>query len=120
VHAASALRALGLTVHLWPGYDTYDLHIHFPSGDAWAVDIKDWRFPHFLAQQLKPLARVHRLPWHRAFYAIPDEREREDPGYVRVLRAATANASGDAAFEVVTIGDLIRQARVTLGEHHGH
>lgn len=35
------LQARGAQVDLWPGLDSYDLHITAPSGRFWKVDVKD-------------------------------------------------------------------------------
>jgi hypothetical protein len=107
---ACALERLGLTVELWPSLDAYDLHVTFPDGRAWAIDIKDWRHPQYLAATLVPLERCPERPWSRAIYAIPDERVREDRGYLAVLRAAAGADGGRAPFEVETISDLLAQA----------
>lgn len=105
--AVNNLRATGLAVELWPYYDRYDLRIAFPSGEIWAVDIKDWRFPHLLARQLRPLANESSYAWDQAFYAIPDDRVKDNPNYLTFLR----NAATLQDFEILTISELVSAAR---------
>ena len=100
-------KQLQLTVELWPGYDAYDLRIIFPDGIVWAVDIKDWRFPYLLAPRLTSLDRRGSLTWDRAIYAIPEQREREHPGYLDILHNATVGQD----FSVLTIHELLEEAR---------
>ncbi len=111
VNTMKRLKTLGLTVDLWPGYDAYDLRIAFPNGTVWAVDVKDWRFPYLLAPRLTSLDRHGNLVWNRAFYAIPDQRVREEPGYLDVLRNATVEAASAQEFSILTISALVEEAR---------
>jgi hypothetical protein len=112
INAMKQLRALGLSVELWPGYDTYDLHIAFSNGDGWAVDVKDWRFPHLLARQLTPLQEVDGYRLTRAIYAVPDERVRENQNYLAVLQNATTNVGSSNDFTILTISALIKETRL--------
>lgn len=107
IAAANGIRAAGVPVELWPYYDRYDLRITFSDGHTWAVDIKDWRFPHLLARQLRPLANEGSYAWTRAFYAIPDDRVKDNPNYLTFLR----NAATLQDFEILTISELIGAAR---------
>ncbi len=107
LEAARSLGALGLSVELWPHFDRYDLRIIFSSGESWAVDVKDWRFPHLLAKRLCPLANDGASSWSRSFYAIPDSRVSENPNYLTFLR----NAATLQDFEVMTISELTAAAR---------
>lgn len=110
VRAADRLRSLGIEVEMWPAYDLYDLTIRFSATEIWAVDLKDWRYPHFLAQKLTPLAINETAPWTRAFYVIPDERLRENPSYLTYLQNTTERAN----FEVLSLSDLIERAHTQL------
>lgn len=115
IYEISAMRhlcRLGLSVELWPGYDTYDLHIAFPNGDGWAVDIKDWRFPHLLAKHLTPLEEVDGYRFTRAIYAVPDERVRENHNYLSILQNATASVGTSSDFTILTIRSLLEEARL--------
>jgi SOS-response transcriptional repressor LexA len=107
VEAAKRLLALDLEVDLWPGYDRYDLRITFPDGTVWAVDVKDWRYAHLLATRLRPLRGDGGYHYDRAFYAVPDQRVRENATYLEYLRAATATQD----FTVITLEQLIELAR---------
>lgn len=71
LHLARDLRALGLTVILYPHVDLYDLLVTFPSGEKWAIDVKDW--PALSPQRIES---VHRQPsCSKTFLVVPDERE---------------------------------------------
>lgn len=107
VRVADRLRMLGLMVELWPSYDIYDLRIPFSTTEVWAVDLKDWRYPHFLSQKMTPLPSDGGYTWTRAFYVIPDERIRENPSYLAYLRNTTAHEN----FEVLTLSELIDAAK---------
>lgn len=89
IRLAQKLSRLGLQVELWPGIDAYDLRVVFPSGEPWAVDVKDQRSPALLARRL-----THRIPllpaWERGFYVFPDERNRQQ-GYLRTFKTHASN-----------------------------
>ncbi|MDX2817719.1 hypothetical protein PV410_35195 [Streptomyces sp. PA03-5A] len=74
------LTALGLRVWMWPGYDAYDLHITFPDGWVWAVDVKDWAHPAFLGRAARPIRPEP--PYDEAFWVVPQDRVDDRPGYV--------------------------------------
>jgi len=96
------VRALGLRCDLWPGYDAYDLRIIFPSGAVWAVDIKDWQYPHLLGRRLTAIPQTDDLRWTSAFYAVPDARVQATPSYLSLL-----GIPPKAPFRVVTISELL-------------
>ncbi|HJT56324.1 MAG TPA: hypothetical protein VJ761_07515 [Ktedonobacteraceae bacterium] len=108
VNTACLLESLGLRVELWPGYDKYDLRIIFPHQQIWAVDIKDWRFPHLLAPQLTPLPHGGTWTWDHAFYVIPDERVQEQSNYLAILQQALAGVA--QTFTILTISQLLAEA----------
>ena len=103
VATAGQLQALGCLVELWPGYDAYDLRITFPDGEVWAVDVKDWRFPHLLAPHIRPLSQSSSWHWTRAFYAIPDARVSDIPNYISFLQSAVPSQE----FTILTISALL-------------
>ena len=107
LEAAQSLGALGLSVELWPHFDRYDLRLSFSTGEAWAVDVKDWRFPHLLARRLHPFVNERGDIWSRSIYAIPDSRVAENPNYLTFLK----NAAVLQDFEVMTISELTAAAR---------
>jgi hypothetical protein len=112
--AYQRLQSFGVHVELWPGYDAYDLRIVFADGVAWAVDVKDWMYPHLLASRLGPLPQEGELRWDRAFYAVPDIRVQHDKDYLAFLSSATAGQP----FKVVTINDLLRQVQQRAEVHY--
>lgn len=84
------LRRLGVGVDLWPCYDAYDLRLTFANKTTWAVDVKDWHSPYFLARHLVVKAASGNfipteLPWHRAFFVFPNERGQKASDYCRVV-----------------------------------
>ncbi|MFE3591524.1 hypothetical protein ACFXOY_28920 [Streptomyces niveus] len=76
----TALTGLGLRVRMWPGYDAYDLHVTFPDGWMWAVDVKDWAHPAFLGRAARPVPRTP--PYDEAFWVVPQSRVTDRPGYL--------------------------------------
>jgi hypothetical protein len=108
------LLRLGLTVTLWPEYDLYDLHILFPHGQRWAIDVKDWKYPHLLAPRLTPIPTGDTTLYDQALYAIPDARAQQYDSYMTYLRTATTGQP----FRVLTIGDIVKQARELRGERY--
>ncbi len=82
-------------VRLYPGVDRYDLRLQFSDDQVWAVDVKDYHLPTELgvhiARSPKPYDMDSRLRWDRAFYVIPDEREKG--GYCRIVRQEAGLAS---------------------------
>lgn len=79
------LLKLKLKVTLWPEFDSYDLHIEFPDGKAWAVDVKDWANPFLLALHAKNIL-LH-PPLEMGYFVFPDERSQQSD-YVRAFRNA--------------------------------
>ncbi len=77
------LLKLKLKVELWPEFDSYDLHIEFPDGKAWAVDVKDWANPFLLALRVKNIPL--NPPLEMGYFVFPDERSRQSD-YVRAFR----------------------------------
>ncbi|MET9555284.1 hypothetical protein [Streptomyces sp. NPDC006645] len=75
-----ALTAFGLRVRMWPGFDAYDLHVTFPDGWVWAVDVKDWAHPAFLGRAARPVPRTP--AYDEAFWVVPQGRVTDRPGYL--------------------------------------
>jgi REase associating with pPIWI_RE/pPIWI_RE three-gene island domain Y len=84
VRLAHKLEKIGVQVIMWPAFDSYDLQIIFPTGESWAVDVKDWANPFLLARQVKPFAL--QPEWSRAYFVFPDERLNQRGDYVRAFR----------------------------------
>jgi hypothetical protein len=74
-------------VRVYPGVDRYDLRLLFSDEEAWAVDVKDYHAPAELgahiARSPKPYDMDNRLRWDRAFYVVPDDREKG--GYCSIV-----------------------------------
>jgi len=84
VSLAKRIESRGISVDLWPGYDSYDLRITFPDNEVWAVDVKDWANPFLLARQI---ASIPGKPyWTVSFFVFPDERKRQRPDYLRAFQ----------------------------------
>jgi hypothetical protein len=78
------------SLRIYPGVDAYDLQLHFEDGEAWAVDVKDYRDPIALGREIEGgpfrYPQNNRLYWDRFYYVIPDERETHYPGYCDKVR----------------------------------
>ena len=72
IQLRDTLVKLGLDCSLWPSVDNYDLMIKFPTGEVWAVDMKDQANARELAWSLKPFKQFP--AWNKAFYIFPDYR----------------------------------------------
>ncbi|MFD6966797.1 hypothetical protein [Streptomyces sp. NPDC059979] len=101
-----ALRALGLEVAMWPGYDAYDLLVTFPDGLRWAVDVKDWASPYFLGKAAAPVPPTP--PYDEAFWAVPQHRVDVRPDYPEVF-ANACDATRNAP-QLLTDAGLTRRA----------
>ncbi|MGW4051439.1 pPIWI_RE_Y domain-containing protein [Streptomyces sp. NPDC004779] len=109
-----ALRAMGLEVRMWPGFDAYDLLVTFPDGLRWAVDVKDWASPYFLGKAAAPVPRTP--PYDEAFWVVPQHRVDARPDYLKVFALACGDAQ--SAPELLTDSELIRRA--ALGARTSH
>lgn len=91
------LSGLKLTTRLWPGIDEYDLRISFPSGKAWAVDVKASKSPWILGRREaeKGFIQHYSLPdlqWERAFYVIEDDYY--SPSYEKLFWEGAISSGG--------------------------
>ena len=75
-------------VELWPNFDSYDLRIVFPDGEAWAIDVKDWRNPFLLAKKVREQQPpIPSAPsWQQAYFVFPDDRKQQRSDYLRAFR----------------------------------
>lgn len=107
---AERFQGLGLDVELWPQFDRYDLRVTFPTGEVWAIDVKDWANPFLLARQVAPFPIEP--PWNKAYFVFPDERAKERRDYVRAFRNACKGLNQNvlAHFE----RDLLKEARAQI------
>lgn len=113
LNLAQHVWALGLTCHLWPSFDRYDLQVIFGNGETWAIDVKDWKYPHLLGRRLTTFDDGE-PDWQRAFFAIPDARAAENRSYMTTLR----ELADTNAFTILTIGELA--SVITRRKETGH
>ncbi|QKW20291.1 hypothetical protein HUT16_15530 [Kitasatospora sp. NA04385] len=95
------LRAMGLDVLMWPGYDAYDLLVTFPDGWRWALDVKDRANPYFLGQSAKPVPRTP--PYDEAFWVVPKHRVAARRNYLAAFERGRPAAHED----VVLVPDRV-------------
>ena len=83
------LKRLGLEeVKLYPELDKYDLHLVFPDGTVWAVDVKFWESAYNLAKKVdKPIPRLNSQPYNESFFVFPDELESSGQEYLQEFRS---------------------------------
>ncbi|MFC4909900.1 hypothetical protein [Actinomadura gamaensis] len=105
-----ALAALGLSVAMWPGYDSYDLRVTFPDGHVWAIDVKDWAHPALLGRTARPVPAVP--PYDEGFWVVPRHRLDARSDYIRVFERSRPEEAGDLT--LVTDEELCRRARRRL------
>lgn len=73
-------------VLLYPGLDRYDLQLRFGDGEAWAIDVKDYRNPYQLAAKLLPICGEGILQYNESFYVIPNYRVLSYDNYIQIAR----------------------------------
>lgn len=83
------LKRLGLEeVKLYPELDKYDLHLVFPDGTVWAVDVKFWESAYNLAKKVdKPIPRLKNQPYNESFFVFPDEIQSYGQEYLQEFRS---------------------------------
>ncbi len=119
------LTAMGLEPQMWPNFDAYDLRVPMPSGQVWAVDVKDRANPALLGRGTTPLRSDP--PYQRAFLVVPQYRFDELEAYQRLFSnhlpqevAGTVELLSDEDFtELVskTLGRRRRPARRKGRQH---
>jgi len=68
-------------VQLYPNVDAYDIYLRFADATVWALDIKDYKDPYQLANQLKGIYNQGDLKYQRGFYVYPAVRNQQHQGY---------------------------------------
>ena len=102
------LTELGVAVEMWPGFDAYDLRVTFPSGEVWAIDVKDRANPALLGRASRPLP-AH-PPYDRAFLVVPRYRFDDREDYARVFRHHRP-ADLEGRLDLLTDDGLLKRAR---------
>ncbi|MFC8710331.1 hypothetical protein ACFUCQ_10430 [Streptomyces sp. NPDC057197] len=109
------LRALGLTVEMWPNFDSYDVRVIFPDGHVWAVDVKDWAHPAFLGRSAAAVRAEP--PYDEACWVVPEFRVRARRDYLdSYAKERRAEADG---LRLLTDRQLVRAARLRLAGVRG-
>ena len=104
--ARDLAKIKGVETELWPEFDAYDVRVIFSgTGEAWAVDVKDFRNPARLAREVQPFRADP--SWDQAFYAFPEHRRSR--AYLQTFRNLRPShaSQGDAIF----FRDLVRKVR---------
>lgn len=111
IQLRDSLLKLGLDCSLWPSIDNYDLMIKFPTGEVWAVDMKDQANPRELAWSLKPFKQFP--AWNKAFYIFPDYRYKGK--YKKVFKAVwDVRCQSDSTLndiKVLSLKQLVSQVK---------
>ncbi|MGW4321103.1 pPIWI_RE_Y domain-containing protein [Streptomyces sp. NPDC004684] len=110
-----ALTALGLEVRMWPAYDAYDVHVTFPDGHVWAVDVKDWAHPAFLGRAARPVPQEPR--YDEAFWVVPQNRVDDRPNYIATYERNRPAAARHVA--LLTDTELTARAKKRLTRIRG-
>lgn len=117
IDLAERLERMGLIVELWPAIDAYDLRVTFPhAGVNWAVDVKDWQNPYYLANAVRPIPS--NPPWARSFFVFPDSRADAQGVYLQTFirrcqrrmehRSEAATPILDSRREALFVKDFLR------------
>lgn len=76
-----------LEVKLYPELDQYDLHLVFPDGTVWAVDVKFWESAYNLAKKVnQPIRKLKHQPYDESFFVFPDELKSYGQEYIQEFR----------------------------------
>lgn len=113
VELEARLTALGLRVRMWPAYDAYDVHVTFPDGWVWAVDVKDWAHPAFLGRAARPVPQEP--PYDEAFWVVPQDRVDDRPSYITTYERNRPAAARHVP--LLTDNGLITRAMNRLSRH---
>ena len=104
--ARDLAKIKGVETELWPEFDAYDVRVTFANtGEAWAVDVKDFRNPTRLAREVRPFGAAP--SWDHAFYAFPEHRRSR--GYMQTFR--NLHQSHGSQAEAIFFKDLVRRVR---------
>lgn len=111
----SELRALGVTVEMWPNFDSYDVRVTFPDGHVWAVDVKDWAHPAFLGRSATTVRAEP--PYDEACWVVPEFRVRARRDYLDSYARERGPQAG--GLRLLTDSQLVRAARLRLSGDRG-
>ncbi|MFF8841410.1 hypothetical protein ACF08N_01580 [Streptomyces sp. NPDC015127] len=110
-----ALRGLGLTVEMWPGFDAYDLRVTFPDGHVWALDVKDWAHPGLLGRSAQPVRPEP--PYDEACWVVPRVRTDIRRDYLAVYARERKERAG--GLRLLTDQQVLRAAAARLYGERG-
>ncbi|GAA3884401.1 hypothetical protein [Streptomyces sedi] len=109
------LRALGLTVEMWPNFDSYDVRVTFPDGHVWAIDVKDWAHPAFLGRSATEVRAEP--PYDEACWVVPEFRVRARRDYLGSYARERGPQAG--GLRLLTDRQLVRAAKLRLSGSRG-
>ena len=87
VRIRDRLAKAGVTVDLWPEFDSADLRIIFPDGKFWFADVKTWSGPVQLARRLKSRPFYPPEGAEQSFIVIGKHQTAAGRGYMDTLRS---------------------------------
>lgn len=106
------VQRLGVKVDLYPDFDSWDFRLHLGGGETWAIDLKDWARPFWLARELRTTRKHRHAQDTRAIIVIPDRRVKECPGYLNVLQNCVEEEQG---LEYRSTSKLLAEIRERVG-----
>lgn len=75
----------GLECVMWPMMDTFDVEIHFPTGEIWEIDAKAYHNPIALRNQIQNDTAFKRKGYDRGYYVVPVEFTRGQRNYTELV-----------------------------------
>jgi hypothetical protein len=87
VRIRDRLAKAGVTIDLWPEFDSADLKITFPDGKFWFADVKTWSGPVQLARRLKRRPFCPPEGAEQSFIVIGKHQTAARRGYMDTLRS---------------------------------
>lgn len=109
---AEAAAGLGLKYEMWPLKDTCDILIHLPDGRQLAVDAKAYGRAERLAREIEDDAGIAQMCADEVAYVVPDQVERDHPGYRALCNAVLRGKTG---YSCETLRNFSK-----LGDHPHH
>lgn len=108
IELEAALHDRGLTVQMWPEYDTFDLLVTFGSGLRWAIDVKDYANPGVLGRRFVGIPPSP--PRDQAFLVVPDYRFKADKSYQERYVHAQEAGRRDTTLKPVSMSWFLQAA----------
>lgn len=108
---AKSIEKKGYEVELYPEIDQFDIRVK-KDNKVMDLDVKDYRYPHYLAQHLIETMSKQPGKYHESSYiVIPKYRIQSYPNYMQFLKKALKNSN----IKVLTETECYKEIKKVLG-----